>query len=451
MAFLLKKNNAKSTLNVALTIDALSLQVVSSSTFPASGNFLVTIWDKTTYPDPSDDSSMEIVLVTAVSGNIFTITRGQCDTVAKAHSKSSAVELLIVKEHFDEIEAAISSGGEVNTASNLGSGIGVYKQKVGVDLQLKSLKANSSKIVITDDVPNNEINIDVSVSKSDVGLGNVDNVSEATIITDVKADSDVADAISKKHAHVNQTALDNVSGVNTGDQDLSGKVDKVVGKDLSTNDFTDTLKNKLDGIADGAEVNVNADWNSISGDSEILNKPSIPDELSDLAEDSTHRLVTDTEKSTWNGKQDALGFTPVPDTRQVNGHALSSDVTVTKGDVGLSNVTNDAQEILTNKVTSFQVTPDDTHYPSEKLVKDNLDLKASACIRGTFVNGDLSSGILTITHNLGLSSPFVLSVIIVDNNYKKINPSDITFATNTIVIDLISFGTLSGTWGYSII
>lgn len=31
-------------------------------------------------------------------------------------------------------------------------------------------------------------------------------------------------------------------------------------------------------------------------------------------------------------------------------------------------------EKLTNKVTSFQVTPDDTHYPSEKLVKDNLDL-----------------------------------------------------------------------------
>jgi hypothetical protein len=38
-----------------------------------------------------------------------------------------------------------------------------------------------------------------AVTKSEVGLGNVDNKSEATIITDVKADSDVADAISKKH------------------------------------------------------------------------------------------------------------------------------------------------------------------------------------------------------------------------------------------------------------
>lgn len=37
---------------------------------------------------------------------------------------------------------------------------------------------------------------------------------------------------------------------------LSGKVDKVTGKDLSTNDFTDALKNKLNGIEAGAEVNV---------------------------------------------------------------------------------------------------------------------------------------------------------------------------------------------------
>lgn len=35
-------------------------------------------------------------------------------------------------------------------------------------------------------------------------------------------------------------------------------------------------KTKLDGIAAGAEVNVNADWNASSGDAQILNKPTIP-------------------------------------------------------------------------------------------------------------------------------------------------------------------------------
>jgi hypothetical protein len=32
---------------------------------------------------------------------------------------------------------------------------------------------------------------------------------------------------------------------------------------------------------------------------------TLPTALSDLSEDSTHRLVTDTEKSTWNAKQPA--------------------------------------------------------------------------------------------------------------------------------------------------
>ncbi len=56
----------------------------------------------------------------------------------------------------------------------------------------------------------------------------------------------------------------------------TSKVDKVTGKGLSTNDYTTTEKNKLAGIAEGAEVNVNADWDATSGDAQILNKPDIP-------------------------------------------------------------------------------------------------------------------------------------------------------------------------------
>lgn len=54
------------------------------------------------------------------------------------------------------------------------------------------------------------------------------------------------------------------------------KVDKIAGKGLSTNDYTTLEKDKLAGIASGAEVNVNADWNATSGDALILNKPTIP-------------------------------------------------------------------------------------------------------------------------------------------------------------------------------
>lgn len=52
------------------------------------------------------------------------------------------------------------------------------------------------------------------------------------------------------------------------------KVDKVTGKGLSTNDYTTAEKDKLAGIAEGAEANVQSDWNATSGDAAILNKPT---------------------------------------------------------------------------------------------------------------------------------------------------------------------------------
>jgi hypothetical protein len=59
-------------------------------------------------------------------------------------------------------------------------------------------------------------------------------------------------------------------------------------------------KTKLDTIQTGAEANVNADWNAITGDALILNKPTIPTALSQLTDDATHRVVTDIEIATWN-------------------------------------------------------------------------------------------------------------------------------------------------------
>lgn len=56
---------------------------------------------------------------------------------------------------------------------------------------------------------------------------------------------------------------------------LGDKVDKVSGKGLSTNDFTTALLNKLNAIAEGAEVNVQSDWNATSGDAFIKNKPTL--------------------------------------------------------------------------------------------------------------------------------------------------------------------------------
>lgn len=57
------------------------------------------------------------------------------------------------------------------------------------------------------------------------------------------------------------------------------------------NNYTTAEKEKLNGIAAGAEVNVNADWNAINGDAQILNKPT---KVSDFTNDAGY-LSTETD------------------------------------------------------------------------------------------------------------------------------------------------------------
>lgn len=112
MADLLKKNNAKSMISMSggLTSGGLTLAVTDGSKFPTIGDFMLTIWDKFNYPDPGDDSNMEIVRATARTSNDITITRAQEGTIGVAHANGSAVELLLTAGTFSEIVIIDSNG-----------------------------------------------------------------------------------------------------------------------------------------------------------------------------------------------------------------------------------------------------------------------------------------------------------------------------------------------------
>ena len=70
----------------------------------------------------------------------------------------------------------------------------------------------------------------------------------------------------------------------TNDSDFASDANYV----HTDNNFTTALKNKLNGIATGAEVNVQSDWDvaDTSSDAFIKNKPDIPTKTSDLMNDS---------------------------------------------------------------------------------------------------------------------------------------------------------------------
>ena len=73
------------------------------------------------------------------------------------------------------IPTAIGGGGQANTASNQGvGGVGLYDAKVGVDLQFRNINAGSSKISVSLDAGNKEVDIDL-------GTVNLDHLADVVI------------------------------------------------------------------------------------------------------------------------------------------------------------------------------------------------------------------------------------------------------------------------------
>ena len=79
------------------------------------------------------------------------------------------------------IETTGGGGGETNTASNVGTdGVGVFKQKDGVDLEFKKINAGSNKVTITDDTGNDEVDIDVT--ESNITIGNLSGAPTGAVV-----------------------------------------------------------------------------------------------------------------------------------------------------------------------------------------------------------------------------------------------------------------------------
>lgn len=118
---------------------------------------------------------------------------------------------------------------------------------------------------------------DISVPTKVSDLTNDLNFVEETDLADVAFSGAYADIIGTPYVPTKTSDL-------TNDSDFVSDANYV----HTDNNFTTSLKDKLNGIATGAEVNVQSDWNNTdtTSDAFIKNKPSIPTKTSDITNDS---------------------------------------------------------------------------------------------------------------------------------------------------------------------
>lgn len=162
-------------------------------------------------------------------------------------------------------------------------------------------------------------------------------------------------------------------------------------------------------LAKNSNTNYDTEWVdpstgdviSVNGQSGVVVLES--DDISDTGQ--TNKYVTAAEKvklsnlsGTNTGDQDLSGL--VPNTRTVNGHALSSNVTVTKSDVSLGNVdnTSDANKpVSTAQATAIGVVQSDVNAHEARTDNPHSVTKSQVGLANADNTSDLSKPISTLT------------------------------------------------------
>ena len=118
-------NNAKTTLSSGITSSATSIAVVDASAWPTLGSGDYTLCTFITVADPD---VLEIVKVTAISGNTLTVVRAQEGTTARAFASADKAELRVTA---GLLEQALTGTDVVKLDSLTASATASYSMAVG--------------------------------------------------------------------------------------------------------------------------------------------------------------------------------------------------------------------------------------------------------------------------------------------------------------------------------
>lgn len=220
---------------------------------------------------------------------------------------------------------------------------------------------------------------------------------------------------------------------------LNNKVDKVSGKGLSTNDFTNAYKTKLDGIATGAQVNVIEGITVNSTAVPLTNKIAnltIPTKLTDLTNDGN--FVTDA-----NYVHTDNNFTTTLKNK-LNGIATGAEVNV-QSDWSVTSTSSDAY--IKNKPTKVSQFTNDSGFQNATQVQNAINA-ALADITGIdfqivqTLPSTGEKGVIYLVPNSGSGNNSYDEYIWITNGstsrFEKIGTTDVDLSGYVLYTDLVA-------------
>ena len=242
--------------------------------------------------------------------------------------------------------------------------------------------------------------------------GFIDSINTLLTSDNVNLDTlqEVVDFIEANKSTLDNLSISNIAGLQTA---LDSKQNTETGKGLSANDFTDALQTKLNSVASGAEVNVQANWteSSSTSDAFIQNKPNNlvttamnVTSLADVTSAGSGAIITSAERTKLTSVSSNAEQNVQSNWTETNTNAdsfIQNKPTILDQNTTIT-ISGTANEIETSPTSSQDLTTNRTFtigLPNNVTIGNNLTVTADASADNMTVDNVLSFTSASTTTN----------------------------------------------------